>query len=108
MDELEIEAPGAPPPERPPAWHRHWMVGWVVVIAIAAVVSVTLRLFVVQTFYVPTASMYPTLQVGDRILVLKLGFSLNRGAIVVFEHPKDDLEGPPNEDLVKRIIGLPG
>ena len=52
--------------------------------------------------------MYPTLQVGDRILVLKLGFSLTRGAIVVFEHPKDDLEGPPNEDLVKRIIGLPG
>lgn len=88
--------------------HRHWLVSWLVVIAVAVLASVLLRLFVVQTFFVPSASMYPTLQVGDRILVQKLGFSLPRGAIVVFDHPKADLEGPLHEDLVKRIIGLPG
>jgi signal peptidase I len=69
---------------------------------------VVLRLFVVQTFFVPSASMYPTLQVGDRILVQKIAFSLPRGAIVVFQHPKLDTSGPLNEDLVKRVIGLPG
>lgn len=87
---------------------HHWIVSWLVVIVAAVVASVILRLFVVQTFFVPSGSMYPTLQVGDRILVQKLGFSLPRGAIVVFDHPKHDLEGPLNEDLVKRIIGLPG
>ena len=40
--------------------------------------------------------------------VLKVGYSLQRAAIVVFHHPKNDLEPPLNEDLVKRIIGLPG
>jgi signal peptidase I len=79
-----------------------------VVIVVAALVSVGLRAFVVQTFYVPTGSMEPTLQVGDRILVQKIGFSLQRGAIVVFQHPARDTEPPLNEDLVKRIIGLPG
>jgi signal peptidase I len=87
---------------------HHWALGWLVVIILAALVSILLRAFVVQTFFVPTGSMLPTLQPNDRILVQKLAFSLPRGAIVVFEHPKRDLEGPLNEDLVKRIIGLPG
>jgi len=95
-------------PTGPPKRHRHWLVGWIVVIVIAAAVSVVLRAFVVQTFFVPSASMEPTLQIGDRILVQKFGFSLQLGAIVVFDHPKRDLEPPLNEDLVKRIIGLPG
>jgi signal peptidase I len=90
------------------SWRRHWSVSWIAVIAVAAVISVLLRVFVVQTFYVPSGSMEPTLQIGDRILVQKVGFSLQRGAIVVFHHPAKDTEGPLNEDLVKRIIGLPG
>jgi signal peptidase I len=104
-----------PAPEEPPAEvepkggkRRHWVVGWLLVIVLAALASVLLRLFVVQTFFVPTTSMVPTLQPGDRILVLKVGYSLSRGAIVVFHHPKADTEGPLNEDLVKRVIGLPG
>ncbi|HXY45470.1 MAG TPA: signal peptidase I [Acidimicrobiales bacterium] len=108
MSDLEVETPPSATPEPPPPRRHHWAVGWLVVIIVALVVSVLLRLFVVQTFYVPTASMYPTLQIGDRILVQKFDFSLPRGAIVVFEHPKDDPEGPLNEDLVKRVIGLPG
>ena len=87
---------------------RHRSLGWVVVIVVAALVSILLRTFVVQTFFVPTGSMEPTLQIGDRILVQKIGFSLQRGAIVVFRHPARDTEPPLNEDLVKRIIGLPG
>ena len=96
------------PTMRKPRRRRHWAVGWTVVIFLAALVSVLLRAFVVQTFFVPTGSMIPTLQEGDRILVQKIGYSLSRGAIVVLEPPKRDLEPPLNEDLVKRIIGLPG
>jgi signal peptidase I len=107
--DLEVETPGSATPAAPPQRRqRHWAVGWLMVIVVAAIVSILLRLFVVQTFFVPTGSMYPTLQIGDRILVQKFGFSLQRGAIVVFDHPKGDAEGPLNEDLVKRIIGLPG
>jgi signal peptidase I len=102
------QGPAAGAPATGGKRRHHWTVGWLVVIVIAAVVSVVLRVYVVQTFFVPSASMEPTLQIGDRILVQKLDFSLQRGAIVVFEHPKRDLEPPLNEDLVKRIIGLPG
>lgn len=113
-DDVEAARPPAPgveqsevaPPE--PKRRRHRLVGWLIVIIVAAVVSVLLRLFVVQTFWVPTGSMTPTLLPNDRILVQKFDFPLQRGEIVVFDHPKRDLEPPLNEDLVKRIIGLPG
>ena len=59
-----------------------------VVVALAA--ALLLRTFVVQTFYIPSGSMEPTLQIGDRILVNKLGYHLHgvdRGNIVVFRRP---------------------
>jgi signal peptidase I len=70
--------------------------------------ALVLRLFVVQTFYVPSPSMVPTLQVGDRMLVLKVGYTITRGSILVFKQPSNDLSDPHHEDLVKRVIGLPG
>jgi len=75
---------------------------------VGAAVALGLRLFVVQTFFVPSGSMMPTLQVGDRMLVLKLGYSLQRGAIVVFRQPPGDVSDTSGDDLVKRVIGLPG
>ena len=79
----------------------------IVVVVLGA--SFLVRTFVVQTFYIPSGSMIPTLQVGDRILVDKLSYHLHgvgRGDIVVFS-------GRPwssrtINDLVKRVIGLPG
>lgn len=91
--------------------HRRWL-SWVTVIVTAVLIAVLLRLFVVQTFYVPSASMEPTLMPHDRMLVLKVGYSLQRGAVVVFRHPPGEkpgmCAGSGNDDLVKRIIGLPG
>jgi signal peptidase I len=56
--------------------------------------------------------MEPTLQVGDRILVNKLSYHLHpvhRGDIVVFTRPPaENCGGPEVNDLVKRVIGLPG
>ena len=83
-----------------------------VIAAIAIVVAVLLRVFVLQSYFIPSASMYPTLHVGDRIVVDKLSYSLHgvrRGDIVVFARPTDeDCGGPRVADLVKRVIGLPG
>ena len=90
----------------------HWLRETLVVVVVALAAAFLLRTFVVQTFYIPSGSMEPTLQIGDRILVDKLSYHLHgvdRGNIVVFKRPEaEDCGGPPVADLVKRIIGLPG
>jgi signal peptidase I len=86
-------------------------VEWAVVLLVAVLVAVGIRTFVVQTFFIPSASMEPTLMVGDRILVDKLSYHLHpvhRGDIVVFATPPGEDAGPNVKDLVKRVIGLPG
>jgi len=81
-------------------------------VVVAVLVAVLLRTFVVQTFYIPSGSMEPTLQIGDRIIVNKLSYDLHgidRGDIVVFARPPaENCGGPEVNDLVKRVIGLPG
>jgi signal peptidase I len=67
------------------------------------------RTYVAQMFYIPSGSMLPTLQIGDRIVVDKVGYRLGgvaRGDVVVFRRPP--LEPAAYADLVKRVIGLPG
>ena len=83
------------------------MLEWAAVLVIAVLVAGGLRAFVVQTFYVPTGSMLPTLQIGDRIVVVKIGYTIHRGDIVVFRRPPADTD-TADADLVKRVIGLPG
>lgn len=103
---LAIDGPPSPP--RGTRWLRES----VVVLLAAIVVALLLHLFVVQTYFIPTSSMVPTLAVGDRIVVDKLSYDLHgvhRGDIVVFATPAtENCAGPPVPDLVKRIIGLPG
>jgi signal peptidase I len=88
-------------------------VEWLVIIAIAVLVALGLRVFVFQTFYIPSGSMYPTLKVNDRILVNKLSYrfhGVGRGDIIVFRAPPR-VEGAcetMDKVLVKRVIGLPG
>jgi signal peptidase I len=79
------------------------------VIVVALGLALGVRAYVAQMFYIPSGSMLPTLQVGDRIVVDKLSYRLHgvhRGDIVVFRRPP--LELVPYADLVKRVIGLPG
>src|SRR5580704_10096331 len=70
------------------------------------------RAFAFQTFFIPSSSMVPTLGVYDRILVQKAFFSwrdVREGNVVVFSHPPlDHCGGPQKDDLVKRVIALPG
>ena len=92
--------------------HRRRVVTeWLIIIVAALAVSFVMRTYVVQTFYIPSASMEPTLQIGDRIIVSKLSVNLgtiNRGDIVVFKAPPAEHCGEVVTDLVKRVIGLPG
>ena len=95
------------PPTGPPRWR--WWLEWVAVVLVALVLAFGVRTYVAQMFYIPSGSMLPTLQVGDRIVVDKLSYHLHgvhRGDIVVFRRPP--LEHADYSDLVKRVIGLPG
>jgi signal peptidase I len=110
--EDELFEPGHGPKTPPP--RSRWLREGAVVLVVALVVALLLRLrtYVVQTFFIPTGSMEPTLNVGDRILVNKLSYhlhSIHQGDIVVFQRPPaEDCGGPVVGDLVKRVIGLPG
>ena len=90
---------------------RHLLIEWVIIVFVALGVSFLMRTFVIQTFFIPSGSMEPTLQIGDRIIVSKLCVDLgtiHRGDIVVFKAPPAEHCGDPVTDLVKRVIGLPG
>ncbi len=84
---------------------------WVAILVVAVSVSFLMRTYVVQTFFIPSGSMEPTLQIGDRIIVSKLSLdfgSIHRGDILVFKAPPAEHCGEVVTDLVKRVIGLPG
>ena len=107
------DEPSTPPTHSAPTKRlRHLIFEWVIILIAALVVSVGLRTFALQTFYIPSGSMEPTLLVGDRIIVDKLAVdwgTINRGDILVFKSPPtENCGGAPVADLVKRVIGLPG
>ncbi|MBI5450641.1 MAG: signal peptidase I [Gammaproteobacteria bacterium] len=81
-------------------------------------VVLALRSFVVEPFRIPSASMMPSLLVGDFILVNKYAYGLRlpvtetriletgepqRGDVIVFRYPEN-----PSLDYIKRVVGLPG
>lgn len=83
-------------------------------IGFAVLLTILLRTFVVQPFWIPSSSMEPTLHGcsgcdEDRLLVDKLSYklhSVHRGDVVVFARPPGFVID--EQDLIKRVIGLPG
>lgn len=72
-------------------------------------VFLLLRPFVIQSFFIPSGSMQPTLCHGDRILVNKWVYRVRHpqcGEIVVFRAPRE--ASPDERDYIKRLVGLPG
>ena len=89
------------------------LIEWAIVIVVAVLVSLLIRTYVFQTFFIPSGSMEPTLQIGDRIVVDKLAVefgTIHVGDILVFKAPKAvaTVCGDGVADLVKRVIGVPG
>jgi signal peptidase I len=83
---------------------------WGGFIVAALIIAFVVKTFIFQAFYIPSESMVPTLEIGDRVLVNKVSYELhdvNRGDIVVFEAP-EGTRTAEIKDLVKRVIGLPG
>lgn len=75
-------------------------------VAVAVLLAIVIRLFVLEPFYIPSGSMEPTLQVNDRIIVSKLNYHFKepkRGDVVVFKYPLDT-----SRDFVKRLIAVGG
>ena len=72
-----------------------------------ALVFGVVKPFVANSYYIPSESMVPTLEVGDRVLVNKFIYRFEapkRGDIVIFKA----VEGNTRETIIKRVIGLPG
>jgi signal peptidase I len=95
-----------------PQSSSRWLLELVGIVVAAVVIALLLRTFVVATYSIPSGSMEPTLQIGDRIAVDKLAYHLHgvgTADIIVFATPPtEDCAGPPVPDLVKRVIALPG
>lgn len=82
----------------------HEIKEWAIVIVVAYILFKLITVFVFFNSQIPSESMYPTLQVKDRLFTWRIfdRSELGHGEIVVFKQPND-------KDLyVKRIIGLPG
>ncbi len=90
----------------------------------ALIIALVIRSFLFQPFYIPSSSMEPSLQVGDRLFVSKYTYGYSKhsfpfspnifsnrlfgkkpqqGDVIVFKTPSDN-----RTDYVKRLIGLPG
>lgn len=93
-------------------------------------IAVVIKTFLVQPFWIPSESMLPTIEVNDRVMVNKLAYRWGepqRGDVVVFRDPRMEevdesipeavirsvleavgIRTRGDEDLIKRVIGLPG
>jgi signal peptidase I len=97
-------------PEKSPlrsAWEN------IQIAVIALILALLIRSFVAEPRFIPSNSMVPTLQIGDRLIVEKLSYRQHGpqfGDIVVFQPPDLLLEQGYKRDqaFIKRVIGLPG
>jgi signal peptidase I len=105
----------------------------VVLVALAVLLAVVFKTFLVAAFYIPSGSMESTLNISDRVLVEKVSYrfgDVQRGDVVVFVHdepgfepprPSNPVAGffsslgqaigvvpPSDRDFIKRVVGVPG
>lgn len=84
---------------------------WVVVLVVALLVALGIRTFVLQQFYISGPSMETTLFQPNRVLVNKLSYrfgDIGRGDVVVFDRVTSNGRDIQHDDLIKRVVGLPG
>jgi signal peptidase I len=134
--------PPAPAGVEPPPYHKEderqpgllaVLRETVVLVALAVILAVLFKTFLVAAFYIPSGSMESTLNISDRVLVEKVSYrfgDIEHGDVIVFVHdePGVEIPGPSNpvagffsslgqaigvvppsdRDFIKRVIGLPG
>jgi signal peptidase I len=105
------------------------LVELVMIVAVALGLALGIQAFLVKPFRIPSESMVPTLEIGQRVLVDRVSFRFSdpdRGDVIVFkpprgadsetcgaEHPSDQpcqAHTPDRSDtnFIKRVVGLPG
>jgi signal peptidase I len=100
-------------------------------LGLAILIAFLFKSLVAQAFFIPSESMVPQLEVGDRVVVSKVSYRLHdprRGDVLVFDDPNptpDDpaalpvrvvrglleaigLRQPSTDEFIKRVVGLPG
>ncbi|BAY50236.1 signal peptidase I (plasmid) [Scytonema sp. HK-05] len=80
-------------------------------ISLSVIIALGIRTFVAEARYVPSGSMEPTIQPGDRLIIDKISYdftSPQRGEIVVFNPTKTLQQDNFHDAFIKRVIGLPG
>ena len=82
------------------------IMSWVIMFAVAVGIAAFISKFVLINAFIPTGSMENTIPTKSRLIGLRLAYTFSepeRGDIIIFKNPSD-----PEENYVKRIIGLPG
>ncbi|MDR4494192.1 MAG: signal peptidase I [Nitrospirales bacterium] len=97
-----------PTPFIPKSYNRWYIYLLVIAITFAGTTGLTTgaKVFVTQSYKIPSGAMLPTLLIGDHIFVDKLAYRLglpSRYDIIVFPYPEDE-----TKSFVKRVIGMPG
>ena len=75
-------------------------------LVVAVVIAMVIKGLLLQTYTIPSESMYKTLMVGDFLVLNRLAYVFDEpdmGDVVVFEYPLE-----PNKDFIKRVVGTPG
>lgn len=92
-----------------------WKIWWdnFQILFVALILALLIRLFVAEPRFIPSDSMVPTLEIGDRLVVEKVSYHLHPpqfGDIIVFDPPLQLQEYGFKKDqaFIKRIIGTPG
>lgn len=104
---IHMEQPHTPDASYPPAVQKkHPFVELLQFALIAILIVVPVRLFIAQPFVVSGASMQPTFENGQYLIIDQLSYRFdqpNRGDVIVFQYPYDT-----TKYFIKRIIALPG
>ncbi|MEM7232180.1 MAG: signal peptidase I [Planctomycetota bacterium] len=74
-----------------------------VLVMTALLLALTLKTYVAEAYEIKGSSMLPTFSNGERVVVLKTFYDIQRGDIIIFSSVDD-----PSKDLIKRVVALPG
>lgn len=81
------------------------------IVVVAVLIAVVVRAFLLQQFYISGPSMEPTMYQDNRVLVEKVSYRFReprRGEVVVFDRATVAGNTVQHDDLIKRVIGVPG
>jgi signal peptidase I len=83
-----------------------WLLETILLVALAFLLAQGIKTFIVQPYIIPTGSMIPTIEIGDRVLAEKITYRFREpevGQIVVFDDPTGQ-----HPQLIKRVIAVGG